>query len=95
MQDMLDINYLSYLVITGVVMIIGLFLKNWHPPIKKQYIALILLPLGALMGYLKVQNPYYGFLIAGLVYYKDELVSEVLSVTDSFQAIKKVKSNNE
>lgn len=83
------LTYLDYPVLTGLLIVIGLFLKNWEPPIKKQYIALILLPVGTILGYMMVQNPSYGFLIAGLVFYKDELVNEVRDVKDSFVEVKK------
>lgn len=83
------LTYLDYPVLTGLLIVIGLFLKNWEPPIKKQYIALILLPVGTILGYMMVQNPSYGFLIAGLVFYKDELVNEVRDVKDSFIEVQK------
>lgn len=78
----------NYVVLTGVLIVVGLFLRNWQPPIKKQYIAMILLPLGAILGYFKVDNPYYGFLIAGLVFYQDELVNEIKRVKQSFNDVK-------
>lgn len=78
----------DYVVITGLLIVGGLYLKNWQPPIKKQYIAGILLAIGALLGLVIVSNTAYGFLIAGLVYYKDELVEEVRDVRESFDGIK-------
>lgn len=83
----------NYVVLTGILIVVGLFLRNWQPPIKKQYIALILLPLGAILGYFKVDNPYYGFLIAGLVFYQDEFVDEIKRVKQSFSEVKAEKNN--
>lgn len=79
----------NYIVLTGVLIVVSLFLKNWQPPMKRQYIAMILLTLGVVFGYLMVNNPAYGFLISGLVFYKDELVQEVKKVVESFSSIKK------
>lgn len=82
----------NYVVLTGVLIVAGLFLRNWQPPMKKQYIAMILLPLGAILGYFKVDNPYYGFLIAGLVFYQDELVNEIKRVKQSFNEVRAEKN---
>lgn len=82
------IGYLDFIILAGILIVGGLYLKNWQPPIKKQYIALALLIGGAVLGHLLVSSWAYGFLIAGLVYYKDELVEEVRDVRESFTEIK-------
>ena len=79
----------NYIVLTGVLIVISLFLRNWQPPMKRQYIAMILLTAGLVFGYFMVHNPAYGFLISGLVFYKDELVQEIKKVMESFISIKK------
>lgn len=78
----------NYVVLTGILIVIGLFLNKWEPPIKKQYVALMLLAIGLALGYLMVANAAYGFLIAGLVFYKDELVSEIKLVKESVLDVK-------
>ena len=82
----------NYVVLTGILIVEGLFLKKWDPPIKKQYVALILLLSGLGLGHFMVTNAAYGFLIAGLVFYKDELVEEIKLVRES---VLKVKKENE
>ena len=82
----------NYVVLTGILIVIGLFLNKWEPPIKKQYVALMLLIAGLALGHFMVDNPAYGFLIAGLVFYKDELVSEIKLVKESVLEVKKEKS---
>ena len=82
----------NYVVLTGTLIVEGLFLKKWEPPIKKQYVALMLLMAGLALGYFMVENAAYGFLIAGLVFYKDELVSEIKLVKESVLEVKKEKS---
>ena len=78
----------NYVVLTGILIVEGLFLKKWDPPIKKQYVALILLLSGLGLGHFMVTNAAYGFLIAGLVFYKDELVDEIKLVKDSVLDVK-------
>lgn len=81
----------NYVVLTGILIVVGLFLKKWEPPIKKQYVALSLLAIGLILGHLMVNYVAYGFLMAGLVFYKDELVEEVKLVKESVIAVKKEK----
>lgn len=40
----------NYVVLTGILIVIGLFLNKWEPPIKKQYVALMLLVTGLALG---------------------------------------------
>ena len=81
----------NYMVLTGILIVKGLFLNKWEPPIKKQYVALMLLVTGLALGHFMVTNAAYGFLIAGLVFYKDELVEEIKLVKESVEAIKEKK----
>ncbi len=89
------VNYAAYgflmAGLTGILIVVGLFLKKWEPPIKKQYVALSLLAIGLILGHLMVNYAAYGFLMAGLVFYKDELVEEVKLVKESVIAVKKEK----
>lgn len=88
------IQYLDYLIITGLLIVLSVYLSRWEPPIKKQYIALVLFISGALLSFFMVSNWAYGVLIAGLVYYKEELVNEVRIIRNSFNGIKD-EINNE
>ena len=87
-------EYLSYLELTGVLIVISLFLNNYEPPIKRQNIALTVMAFGLALGWLMVENLAYGFLIAGLVFFKDELVSEASLVSECFTKIKLKKEKN-
>lgn len=83
-----------------VLMVLGLLLKNWKPPIKEQYIFIILAIVGGILGYFMLeglQGVLWGFVGSGLVFYKDELVKEATAVKDSFDDINglKHKTNNE
>lgn len=87
-------EYLSYLELTGVLIVISLFLNNYEPPIKRQNIALTVMAFGLALGWLMVENLAYGFLIAGLVFFKDELVSEASLVSECFMKFKFKKEKN-
>ena len=87
-------EYSNYLQLTGVLIVISLFLNNYEPPIKRQNIALTVMAFGLALGWLMVENLAYGFLIAGLVFFKDELVSEASLVSECFMKFKLKKEKN-
>ena len=87
-------EYLNYLELTGVLIVISLFLNNYEPPIKRQNIALTIMAFGLALGWLMVENLAYGFLIAGLVFFKDELVSEASLVSECFTKFKLKREKN-
>ena len=74
-----------------VLMICGLLLSSWEPPIKAQYRFMILAVIGVALGILLGCGFIYGFIGAGLVFYKDELVKEMRLVRESFIDINKKK----
>ena len=87
-------EHLNYLQLTGVLIVISLFLNNYEPPIKRQNIALTVMAFGLALGWLMVENLAYGYLIAGLVFFKDELVSEASLVSECFMKFKFKKEKN-
>lgn len=75
-----------------VLVVIGLFLRKWEPPIKDQYIFIALATLGCTLGYFMLHGFYgvlWGLVYTGLVFYKDELVKEAGQVKDSFVDLKR------
>lgn len=74
-----------------VLMICGLLLTNWEPPIKAQYRFMILAIVGVALGILLGCGYIYGFIGAGLIFYKDKLVEEVRLVKESFIDINRKK----
>ena len=87
-------EHLNYLQLTGVLIVISLFLNNYEPPIKRQNIALTVMAFGLALGWLMVENLAYGFLIAGLVFFKDELVNEASLVSECFTKFKLKREKN-
>ena len=87
-------EYSNYLQLTGVLIVISLFLNNYEPPIKRQNIALTVMAFCLALGWLMVENLAYGFLIAGLVFFKDELVSEASLVSECFMKFKLKREKN-
>lgn len=88
-------DFSNFVVLTGVLIVIGLFLKNWEPPIKKQYIALALMILGIALGEIMLESWAYGLLLAGLVFFKDKMVEEIKLVRNSASNIKIEKEKGE
>ena len=74
-----------------VLMICGLLLTNWEPPIKAQYRFMILAIVGVILGIWLGCGSVYGFIGAGLIFYKDKLVEEVRLVKESFIDINRKK----
>ena len=72
-------------------MICGLLLNSWEPPIKAQYRFMILAVIGVILGVCLGCGGIYGFIGAGLVFYKDKLVEEMKLVKDSFVDINRKK----
>ena len=87
-------DYSNYLELTGVLIVISLFLNNYEPPIKRQNIALIVMASGLALGWLMVENLGYGFLIAGLVFFKDELINEASLISQCITKFKLKKEKN-
>ena len=84
-------EYLDYITLTGILILVSLFLNNYEPPIKRQNIALIVMAFGLVLGWFMVHNAAYGFLIAGLVFFKDEFINETSLVSASFKKLRKEK----
>lgn len=80
------------IILLGLVLtVVGLFLKRWEPPIKEQYIVLILTSVGCTLGYIMLKGFYgvlWGIVYSGLVFYKDILVEEAKQVKNSFINLK-------
>lgn len=74
-----------------VLMICGLLLSSWEPPIKAQYRFMILAVIGVILGFCLGCGGIYGFIGAGLIFYKDKLVEEMRLVRESFVDINKKK----
>ena len=68
MNEFLQYINADFFIVSGLLILMGLYLEKWHPPIKKQYIALALFLAGGLMGYYMIHGWAYGILIAGLVF---------------------------
>lgn len=80
-------DYLNFLVLTVMLIILGLLLRNWQPPIKHQYIVILLLSIGSLLGNYMIDSWTWGFCIGGLIYYKDLLVTDFNLVASSFKQL--------
>lgn len=76
-----------------ILIILGLLLNNWKPPIKEQYVFIILGITGMILGYLLKCGIAWGFIWAGLVFYKSKLVEEFKLIKESITNIQELRSN--
>lgn len=67
---------MEYITVSLVLIVLGLLLQHWQPPIKRQYQFIILAIVGVGIGYLTALGVAWGFIISGLVFYKSEVVEE-------------------
>lgn len=93
MLEVAEVIYASplpnYGALIGILIIIGLYLHNWHPPIKPQYIATFMLIGGLGLGYFLVGKAWLGFIFAGIVFYKDEFARDARMVAKSYEGFTK------
>lgn len=85
-------EFSNFIIVTLLLIILGLFLKGWEPPIKLQYIALALGIVGAGLGAAMLDSWAYGIVVAGAVFFKDALVEEIKLVRNS---VSNIKNENE
>lgn len=84
----------SIIQLSLILMIIGLLMASWQPPIRSQYRCILLLVVGGGLGFILDCGVLWGLIISGLVFYKDELVLEVKLVKESFDKIQNDKGEN-
>ena len=75
----------------AILIILGLLLSNWKPPIKEQYVFIMLGVSGMVLGYILKCGIAWGFIWAGLVFYKSKLVEEFRLIKESLSNIKELR----
>lgn len=83
---------LSVFQLGTILVIMGLLLNNWKPPIKEQYVFIILGITGMILGYLLKCGVAWGFIWAGLVFYKSKMVEEFKLIKESLTNIQKLRN---
>lgn len=76
-----------------ILIILGLLLNNWKPPIKDQYVFIMLGLAGIGLGHILGCGIYWGFIGAGLVFYKGKLVEEFRLVKESLGNLKELNEH--
>lgn len=79
----------------AILIILGLLLNNWKPPIKEQYVFIMLGISGMILGHILKCGIAWGFIWAGLVFYKSKLVEEFRLIKESLSNIKKLREVKE
>lgn len=75
----------------AILIILGLLLNNWKPPIKEQYVFILLGVAGMVLGYLLKCGIAWGFIWAGLVFYKSKMVEEFKLLRESLTNIQELR----
>ena len=75
----------------AILIILGLLLNNWKPPIKEQYVFILLGVAGMVLGYLLKCGIAWGFIWAGLVFYKSKMVEEFKLLKESLTNIQELR----
>lgn len=75
----------------AILIILGLLLNNWKPPIKEQYVFILLGVAGMILGYLLKCGIAWGFIWAGLVFYKSKMVEEFKLLKESLTNIQELR----
>lgn len=78
-----------------ILIILGLLLNSWKPPIKEQYVFILLGISGMVLGYLLACGIAWGFIWAGIVFYKSKLVEEFRLVKESLMNLKELRELKE
>lgn len=86
---------LNILQLGAILVILGLLLNNWKPPIKEQYVFILLGLAGMSIGYLLGCGLSWGFIWAGIVFYKSKLVEEFKLVKESLTNLKELREIKE
>lgn len=76
----------------AILIIIGLLLNNWKPPIKEQYVFIILGIIGMFLGHLLKCGIAWGFIWSGIVFYKAKLVEEFKLIKESLNNLKELRT---
>ena len=92
MNDFLSLEMtISIFQLGAILIILGLLLSNWKPPIKEQYVFIMLGVSGMVLGYILKCGIGWGFIWAGLVFYKSKLVEEFKLIKESLSNIKQLR----
>lgn len=78
-----------------ILIILGLLLSNWKPPIKEQYVFIMLGISGMILGHLLSCGIAWGFIWAGVVFYKAKLVEEFRLVKESLTNLRELRELKE
>lgn len=73
----------------GILIIMNVFLNQWEPKIKQQYIATFILATGLLTGFFIANSMVFGFVTAGFVIFGESMMSEINKLKDCFKILDK------
>lgn len=85
---------IQHIILSVILIIFSLWLKEFKPPIKRQWQSLFLLILSGTLSYFllgkTLSDVLMGICISGLIYYKDKLVEEIKLLKNNLNLIELV-----
>jgi hypothetical protein len=80
---------MDFLTLALILIVVGLMLEKWEPPLKNQYQFCFIGLLGVILGhYLPNVDGFWGFILAGIVFYKGEVIREFREVKEGLEEIR-------
>lgn len=89
MEKIFEMITLNHFLITIVLVILGLWLKRFNPPVKEQYQLVIIVLVGGILSHYMINSIIFGICISGLVFYKEILIEELKMIRESIIDFKK------
>lgn len=87
----------EYTLLTLALVVLSTFLNRFVPPMKEQWRFLAVASVGMIIAYLMPPNDWeallYGFIIAGLVVYKEILMDELRLVITAAKHVQEERAN--
>jgi TctA family transporter len=81
----------NFLILSVLLIIISLWLRDFNPPIKRQWQSLLLFLVSGVLGYFMlgktISDVGISLCICGLVFYKDKLVDDIKTLKDNSNVI--------
>lgn len=78
---------IEYLALILILTVVCMLLKRWEPPIKEQYVVLLLMSVGVVLAIYMSITWFWGMVFAGLVFWKDDYVEETKVILQSYKRL--------
>lgn len=81
----------EYIALILILTVICMLLRRWQPPIKEQYIVILLMSAGVGLTIYMTLPWFWGVIFAGLVFWKDAYVEETKLILGSYKRLTDIR----